>query len=61
MQTQNYLRAARVLIAFPAIVAETKQQDDASRCMGHTYCIGITVDGPYAAADIFACNHIVIV
>ncbi len=61
MQTQNCLHAAHVLIAFLATAVETKQQDNANRSIGQTYCIGTTTHGPYAAAGIFACNHIVIV
>jgi hypothetical protein len=57
----NCLRAAHILIALPTPAAETEQQDDANRSIGRTYCIVTTTDGPYAAAGIVACNHIIVV
>jgi hypothetical protein len=40
---------------------ETMQQDDDNRSIGWNYCIGTAAEGPYVAAVIIACNHIVIV
>ena len=57
----NHLRAAHILIAFLAADAETKKQDDDNRSIGRNYCIGTTADGPYVAAGIVACHHIVVV
>jgi hypothetical protein len=57
----NHLRAAHILIAFIAAAAETKQQDNDTRSIGRNYCIGTTADGPYVAAGIVVCNHIVVV
>jgi hypothetical protein len=57
----NHLHAAHILIAFLAAVAETKQQDNDNRSIGQNYCIGTAADGPYVAAGIVACNHIVVV
>jgi hypothetical protein len=58
---QNHLRAAHILIAFLAAAAETEQQDDDNRSIGRNYCIGTTLDGPYVAAGIVVCKHIVVV
>ncbi len=49
------------LIAFLAAAAETKQQDNDNRSIGWNYCIRTTADGPYMAAGIVACNHIIVV
>jgi hypothetical protein len=57
----DHLRAAHILIAFLAATAETEQRDDDNRSIGWNYCIRTTADGPYVAAGIFACNHIVVV
>ncbi len=57
----NYLRTAHILIVFLAAAAETKQQDNANRYIGQNYCIGTTVEGPYMAEGIVACNHVVLV
>ncbi len=58
---QNHLRAAHISIIFLAAAVETKQQDYGNRSMGWNYCIGTTTDGPYVAAGIVACKHIVVV
>jgi hypothetical protein len=57
----DHLHAGHILIAFLAAAVETKQQDDDNRSIGRNYCIRTTADGPYMAAGIFACNHIVVV
>ncbi len=57
----NRLRAAHVLIALPTAAAETKQQDDANRSIGWTYCIGTAADSPYVPVGIVACNCIVVI
>jgi hypothetical protein len=57
----NHLCAAHILIAFLAAAAETEQQDNDIRSIGWNYCIKTTTDGPYVAAGIVACNHIVVV
>ncbi len=57
---QNHLRATHILIAFLAAATETEQQDDDNRSIGWNYCIGTTADGPYVAAGIVACEHIIV-
>jgi hypothetical protein len=57
----DHLRAAHILIAFLAAAAETEQQDVDNRSIGRNYCIRTAADGPYVAAGIIACNHIIVV
>ncbi len=57
----NHLHAAHILIAFLAAAAETEKKDDDNRSIGRNYCIGTAADGPYVAAGIVVCNHIVVV
>ncbi len=57
----DHLRATHILIAFLAAAAETERRDDDNRSIGQNYCIRTAADGPYVAAGIFACNHIVVV
>jgi hypothetical protein len=57
----NHLCAAHILIAVLAATVETKQQDNDTRSIGWNYCTGTTTDGPYVAASIVPCNHIVVV
>ncbi len=47
-------------LPFFAAAEKTEQQDDANNSIGGTYCIGTATDGPYVAAGIVTCNHIVI-
>jgi hypothetical protein len=58
---QNHLRAAHILIAFLAAAMETKKQDNDNRSIGRNYCIRTAADGPYVAAGIVPCNHIIVV
>ncbi len=57
----DHLRATHILIAFLAADKEIEQQDDDNRSIGRNYCIRTAADGPYVAAGIIVCNHIVIV
>jgi hypothetical protein len=57
----NHLRTAHILIAFLATAAETEKKDDDNRFICRNYCIGTAADGPYVAAGIITCNHIVVV
>jgi hypothetical protein len=58
---QNHLHTAHILIAFLANATETEQQNNDYRSIGWNYCIGTTTDGPYVAAGILACKHIIVV
>jgi hypothetical protein len=57
----NCLCAAHILFALPTAAVETKQQDNANRSIGRTYCIRSAADGPSAAVGIVACNRILVV